>query len=329
MHAYKVWSERKKLICFSAFIIWHWFLKDVFFMKKTLRTVLTAAMFAAANLSALPTSAEELNTEENNSQNNWSEWANWSASDWNDAERATGQIGQLFYGSFPVEDLNDHSHDWKIPDDEDENVTTTADNQRTTTTTTAPLTTLLRTTTTTVYPIYGPGPNWKTTTGTVPPTTTPITTTMPQLLYGAPYYRRYIGDINMDGMIDSFDMIALRKLLIKGRGESPASESYSDLNGDKKVNMADLILLQRYLLGKVNELIGGEGYLGFMENVDIEKIGSEEQNGNVTTTTTSLYDPREDIVVSLYGIRPAKEIIDQAIWQTKDNIDINISSEDE
>ena len=50
-------------------------------MKKTLRTVLTAAMFAAANMSALPTSAEELNTETVESQQyNWSEWGNYTGS---------------------------------------------------------------------------------------------------------------------------------------------------------------------------------------------------------------------------------------------------------
>jgi len=260
-------------------------------MKKTLRTVITAAMFAAANLAALPAAAEELKSDEQSS------FEGVSQSEFNKWEDITGQMGQMFYGPAPNYDLNDHSNDWK-------QTTTTADDDEKTTTTNS----------------------WNFDFYT---TITTTTVTMPQLLYGAPYVRRYIGDINMDGAIDSFDMIALRKLLVKGYGQSPASESYSDLNGDKKVNMADLILLQRYLLGKVNELIGGEGYLGFMENVDIEKIGSEEQNGNVTTTTTSFYDPREDIVVSLYGIKPAKDIIDQAIWQTKDNIDINLSSEDE
>lgn len=272
-------------------------------MKKSLRTVITAAMFAAANMSALPTSAEGLNTEAGESpQYNWSEWGNYIGGDsgWNDAERITGQIGQMAYGPAPTYDLNDHSHDWSqnnwnFPYDEEDTVTTTM-------------------------------------TGTVPPfltTTTKATTTAPELLYGAPYVRRYIGDINMDGVIDGFDMIALRKLLIKGHGSSPASESYSDLNGDKKVNTADLVLLQRYLLGKIEELTGGTGYKGFMENVDVEKITSENQKENVTTTTASIYDPREDIVVSLYGIKPAKDIIDQSVFETKENIEIQLSSEDE
>jgi|GEM_PF-3031975 len=288
-------------------------------MKKSLRTVFTAAMFAAANLFALPVSAEEPASDDqwktigtDDAEMNWSGW--------DDFDYLAGQDQYSVYGaqSFFGENRNNdnwNNYSWTVPALEDSDVTTTAADDDEQTTTTADDDEKTTTTNSWNFDFYT--------------TATTTTVTMPQLLYGAPYVRRYIGDINMDGAIDSFDMIALRKLLVKGYGQSPASESYSDLNGDKKVNMADLILLQRYLLGKVNELIGGEGYLGFMENVDIEKIGSEEQNGNVTTTTTSFYDPREDIVVSLYGIKPAKDIIDQAIWQTKDNIDINISSEDE
>ena len=48
-----------------------------------------------------------------------------------------------------------------------------------------------------------------------------------------------------------------------------------------------------------------------------------------TTATTSAYDPREDIVVTLYGIKPAVDVIDQAVSETKENIDTQIESEEE
>ncbi|WP_303837572.1 dockerin type I repeat-containing protein [Ruminococcus flavefaciens] len=292
-------------------------------MKKTLRTVLTAAMFAAANMSALPTSAEELNTETVESQQyNWSEWGNYTGSSgWDDLERITGQAGQLFYGSFPIDDLNDHSHDWKIPDDEEETVTTT----------TAPMTTLLRTTTTTVYPLYGPGPNWKTTTGTVPPLTT-TTTTVPQPLYGPVMSMRDFGDLNLDQRIDIFDEIALRRMLVSGMEFSSYDNFRSihnaDINQDDKVNMADLILLKRFLLGKIDSFEIDRSKM-MMTGKTVETIGAPDEEKPVVTTETTAYDPREDIVVSLYGIKPAKDIIDEAVFETKENIEIKLSSEDE
>ena len=61
----------------------------------------------------------------------------------------------------------------------------------------------------------------------------------------------------------------------------------------------------------------------------IDIISSDDKEKPVVTTETSIYDPREDIVVSLYGIKPAKDIIDQSIFETKENIEIQLSSEDE
>ena len=293
-------------------------------MKKTLRTVLTAAMFAAANMSALPTSAEENNAEENIPQQKWGALISWSDSDWNDAERATGQFGQNVYGPGPNYDLNDHSHDWsqggwKLPDEQEETVTTTADNQKTTTTTTTPLlTTLISSTTTTMQMLYGPDM---------------IDSVRP----------KYLGDVNLDETVDSFDMIALRRMILNGLGDASrmnVSLFNSDVNLDGKVNIADLILLQKYLLGQIDE-IEAEGTGSFFPTVEriTEPPETRPPRKTQTTTTTSktttteavvsAYDPREDIVVSLYGIKPAKDIIDQSIFETKENIEIQLSSEDE
>ncbi|MBP5581911.1 MAG: glycoside hydrolase family 11 protein, partial [Ruminococcus sp.] len=57
------------------------------------------------------------------------------------------------------------------------------------------------------------------------------------------------GDINEDGVIDAFDLAPLRRGILKvmsGGGTAPAN---SDVNGDGDVNVADLLLLQKYILG--------------------------------------------------------------------------------
>lgn len=60
------------------------------------------------------------------------------------------------------------------------------------------------------------------------------------------------GDINRDGVIDVFDLSALRRAIIRlvfNYNEPPAN---SDANGDGIVNVADLVYLQRYLLRAEN-----------------------------------------------------------------------------
>ena len=253
-------------------------------MKKTLRTVITAAMFAAANMAALPALAEEQKSFEGVSQSKLNRW-----------EDITGQMGQMVYGPGPNYDLNDHSNDWK------QTTTTTMDTVTGTTTTTT----------------YKPAAD------------------ITQTLYGVtmPRYARLglYGDVNMDDVVDSFDMIALRKMLISGKEAQYQAANYADTNQDGTVNLADLILLQRYLLGQINDLdTGNVRYRAEIEQITEPTTTRKRGHFSETTTTTaSIYDPREDIVVSLYGIKPAKDIIDQAVWKTKEDIDINLSSEDE
>ena len=58
------------------------------------------------------------------------------------------------------------------------------------------------------------------------------------------------GDINNDGNIDSFDVIAIRRLLNSGN----TSETYksADLNGNNIVDAVDMYLLQSYVIGKID-----------------------------------------------------------------------------
>ena len=81
-----------------------------------------------------------------------------------------------------------------------------------------------------------------TTTTTVTQTTTTTTTITTAKLY---YTKDIIlGDINGDGVIDVFDVTALRKAVLAGK-----SSILLDLNCDGYAGAADLVKLQRYVLG--------------------------------------------------------------------------------
>ena len=61
-----------------------------------------------------------------------------------------------------------------------------------------------------------------------------------------------LGDINMDGCVNSLDLVRARKILIS------SDSDHTNLNGDvdksKAFEINDLVLLQRYLIGKIAEL---------------------------------------------------------------------------
>ena len=272
-------------------------------MKKTLRTVITAAMFAAANLSAMPSSAEQPSTDDQ-----WG-WENTKESEfynpaWDDLEKIASQTQYDMYGAQSVFDVNRHSDDWKnygwsVPGREDTDVTTTsATNEQ-----------------------------WLFTT----------TTTAPQPLYGPVMSMRDFGDINIDDRIDIFDEVALKKMLINGM-EFSSYDNFrmihnADINQDDKVNIADLTLLRKFLLGKIDSFDIDRSKM-MMLGKTVETIAADDKEKpfvttETTTATTSTYDPREDIVVTLYGIKPAVDVIDQAVSETKENIDTQIESEEE
>ena len=145
------------------------------------------------------------------------------------------------------------------------------------------------------------------------------TTTVPQPVYGPPI-QDWVGDVNLDGSVDSFDVLSVRKMLIKGTdkySDEYKEAYYGDMNNDGKLTIADLILLQKYVLGKVTkqELQQQFHYWYGSHDVEIEQIYPDvpgtapENNPIVTTTTTTPYDPRQDVVVTLYGIAPIKDVI--------------------
>ncbi len=61
------------------------------------------------------------------------------------------------------------------------------------------------------------------------------------------------GDVNRDGVIDVFDLSALRREIINLIFNYNEPLANSDANGDGIVNVADLVYLQKYLLREIND----------------------------------------------------------------------------
>ena len=228
-------------------------------MKKTIHTLLTAALFATANMSAMPVVAEDGGTV---------------------VKPETAEPMSLGEQSEKEGDTDSVSADGV-----NYNITTT-----------------------TTQPVYGTQPTINlnsTTTTTTTEDLMRLTTTTVEILYGPVVPRNRLGDVNEDGDVDIFDLVALRKLLVSGQSRSFYSDNYADVNFDRKVNMADLVRLQQFLLGKIDSLYDGQW--DFMRGKTIETVtGNNEQD--IETTTTTTYKPGRVTTVTLYGVMPAKSV---------------------
>lgn len=102
----------------------------------------------------------------------------------------------------------------------------------------------------TTYAVYGPPIAWNTTTV---PTEIPVPNTIPLPVYGPPI--AWVGDLNEDNRIDVFDMIELRKAYLNGTtGEDWIDLFKADINQDGEIGIADLVMLQNYLLGRTKKI---------------------------------------------------------------------------
>ena len=61
------------------------------------------------------------------------------------------------------------------------------------------------------------------------------------------------GDINGDEVINSLDMVAARKALTGKEFSSSAAKKAADVNGDGDFTVADALLIQQFILGKISE----------------------------------------------------------------------------
>ena len=66
--------------------------------------------------------------------------------------------------------------------------------------------------------------------------------------YGPP---PIVGDLNYDRSVDAFDMQLMRKAIVNGGGKKYAH--VYDLNDDNNTDMSDAVILQKYILGMINE----------------------------------------------------------------------------
>lgn len=144
--------------------------------------------------------------------------------------------------------------------------------------------------TTTIYnpnegmevPVYGPSISWTTTAlETTEPIPTTVATTIPMPVYGSPVV--WYGDVNVDGKVDVFDMIELRKGYIKGKLSEGIDPMRADINRDGKIGMADLVMLENYLLGKIDNF----------DNPlpEPETTTAEPQYSFINTTNTTITEP--------------------------------------
>lgn len=222
-------------------------------MKKTIRTVLTAAAFAAAGVSAMTAVAEgrePVRMEFNN-----------------ETER---DVFKEFYGAYGPPPTS-------IPMWDE-------------TTTTEPVETMTSLTTTMPRTVYGPTSTSTVTTSEQEDIVELTTTMLPQPAYGpAPTIK---GDVNGDYTVDIFDSIAMRKAILFDEYADTVNLHFSDLNKDGRISVGDLVILNKYLLGKIKDL----------DNYPAQKVDDDE------VVVTTAYNPRTDIVAPVYGPAPVYEI---------------------
>jgi len=71
---------------------------------------------------------------------------------------------------------------------------------------------------------------------------------------GQPHIRTVIlGDVNFDECIDSMDMAAARRGLLKGGFDDSMTQKAADVDQNRTFEVADLVLLQQYILAKISE----------------------------------------------------------------------------
>ena len=60
------------------------------------------------------------------------------------------------------------------------------------------------------------------------------------------------GDVNFDGVINIFDVVAARKYIVSGITDSKVKKA-ADVDGNGKFEAADLVLIHQYVMGKITE----------------------------------------------------------------------------
>ena len=73
---------------------------------------------------------------------------------------------------------------------------------------------------------------------------------------------------------------------------------------------------------KINSLNEKEKYADIMTGAAIETIGNTTKSDDRTkTTTTTAYDPRNDIIVTLYGVAPIRDVLSDIHSEIESSVD--------
>ena len=97
-----------------------------------------------------------------------------------------------------------------------------------------------------------------------------------------PYLKYKVGDVNLDGTLDAFDLVRIKKHLAKQVELTDESKINADINLDGNIDKLDEALLKKYLAGYKMDL----PYLKY-------KAGDADLDGEVTT--------KDSIVIKRYA----------------------------
>lgn len=124
---------------------------------------------------------------------------------------------------------------------------------------------------------------------------------------GAAEVKFTLGDLTLDGVVDTFDLIALRKGLT-GSFLSNLAALSADVNQDGKQSVADLVMLQHFLLGAINKFEKGEDQT---TNTD-PPADQPSDNENNTTAKLSMKEYTAKVAPLLLEKEPEIERTEKA-----------------
>ncbi|MBO4877023.1 MAG: dockerin type I repeat-containing protein [Ruminococcus sp.] len=127
------------------------------------------------------------------------------------------------------------------------------------------------------------------------PVTESVTEMIPQTAYGPPLI---VGDLTGDGEVDTFDFVRMRSLVSSLIPNNDSVKMYcpgADMNGDDDVNVADLVTLGRYVIGRPVTIVFRGTPRRFNEGSEYNRIPILDEDGNY------VYDPFDPLPQPAYG----------------------------
>ncbi len=114
------------------------------------------------------------------------------------------------------------------------------------------------------------------------------------------------GDINFDGMVDAFDMAAARKGIINGISDAQTKKA-ADVDKSGKFEIADVVLLQDYILRRINEFPVAE------QAVEIEKM--QQLFSGISVNSSWKYDGENNpMTTQRFGADPGWMVYDGRLY---------------